>query len=106
MSDTRWALLRPDEDGNPVKWLGGETELRDLLADPEAWGISEFVHIDDMSPKDPAYWGTGQAMLMRVEVVIPVPGGYRLPEDCQPMPAAATEWMVGREGPVKLGNVA
>lgn len=81
MSDVRWALLRPDEDGNPLKWLGGEHELRELLADPEAWSIDEFVHIDEMQMKDPAYWGTGQAMLMRVEVVVPVRGGWRLPEN-------------------------
>lgn len=105
MNDLKWALLRPDEDGNPVKWLNGERELRDMLANPQAWGISEFVHIDDMDVKDPAYWKTGQAMLMRVEVVVPVLGGWRLPEDCGPMPAAATEWMMGREGPVRLDSV-
>lgn len=106
MNDLKWALLRPDEDGNPVKWLDGERELRDLLADPEAWGITEFVHIDDVPLKDPAYWKTGQAMLMRVEVVVPERGGWRLPEDARPMPAAANEWMVGCDGPVKLGDVA
>lgn len=94
MSDVRWALLRPDEDGNPVKWLSSESELRELLADPEAWGIREFVHIDDKPTRDPAYWNTGDAMLMRVEVVVPVLGGYRLPED-GPATAANTAWRHG-----------
>jgi hypothetical protein len=103
MSNTHWALLRPDEDGNPVKWLSGERELRELLADPEAWGIDEFVSIDDMQQKDPAHWQDGQAMLMRVEVVVPVRGGWRLPEDG---PQAGGEWVVGRSGPIKMGDVA
>lgn len=100
MSDLRWVLLKPDEDGNPAKWLT-QAELAELLADPSQWGVAEFAHIDDMRGTDPAYWPDKIAVLMRVEVVIPERGGWRLPED-GPATAANTAW---RHGDLMHGSV-
>lgn len=84
MSDMRWALLKPDEDGNPLKWLT-DAEVRELLADPSQWGIDEFKYIDDLNEQfgttDPAYWHGNVGVLLRIEVVVPERGGWRLPED-------------------------
>lgn len=89
MSDPKkWLLVKPDEDGNTNRWLTDQ-EMREVLADPAAWGIDEFVHIDELAGRpngsyDPNYWPDRTAVLMRIEVVVPERGGWRLPEDCSP----------------------
>lgn len=101
MSDMRWALLRACEDGNPLKWLA-EAEMRELLADPSNWSIETFKHVDDMYDTDPVYWPKGVGVLLRIEVVEPERGGWRLPGDAAPAPAANTAW---RHGDLVHGSV-
>ena len=74
-----YLLLRPSEDGGPLKFLSPR-ELQELLADPKSYcGIDEFVDANQLSP-DPNCWTDGLGVLLKYEVVIPVPAGnYRLP---------------------------
>jgi hypothetical protein len=78
----RYMLIRPDEDGNPIRWLD-EIALQEVLDDPAAYGIKAFLAKTDMPDVygDPNYWSPGIGLLLRVEVVTPVPAGsYRLPD--------------------------
>lgn len=83
-NDLRWMLVRADEDGSPIRWLT-DTELRELLADPSGRGVVSFHHIDELAISrgylDPSYWKDGEAVLLRIEVVVPEQAGWRLPED-------------------------
>lgn len=82
-----YILVRADEDGNPIRWLG-EDDLAHLLANPREWGVDRFLEglpTDDhayLSTKcDPAYWADRVGLLLKVETVVPVPArGYRLPD--------------------------
>jgi hypothetical protein len=76
---TRWLLLTASEDGNPICWLSPH-RLDLLLDDPTHYGVERFVDPNDITP-DPNYWNRGEGILLRVEVVIPIPAGvYKLPE--------------------------
>jgi hypothetical protein len=108
MSDIQWALMKPNEDGHSLRTLT-DGELRELLADPQAWGVCEFIDVDALGT-DPNYWTDGSGMLLRVEVVVPVRGGYRLPDDVahepfETTPAQAAEWVRLDDGPIRLGDV-
>jgi hypothetical protein len=75
----RWAILRPNEDGQHFRLLR-DPSMRHMLAWPEEYGIKRFVTLDELDP-DPAVWEPGTAVLLRVEVVVPEPaGGFALPE--------------------------
>lgn len=80
-TNERWLLLRANEEGNPISWLKPE-RLRELLADPGgSYGIDRFLGPDDVAI-DPNYWPSDVGILLKVEVVVPVPAGaYRLPEE-------------------------
>lgn len=80
MSEPRYLLLRGSEDGNPLSFLTPGA-LQQLLDDPEQYaGVREFRSVDDVD-RDPNYWRDGTGVLLRYEVVIPVPAGsYRLPD--------------------------
>lgn len=67
----QWLLLQGNEDGNPTRWLTQE-QLDEILEDPEGWDVSKFL---DLTAKElnPQYWVHGEAMLLKVEVVIPQP---------------------------------
>lgn len=73
---TRYILLRPNEDGNPVWWLD-QHDLEELLGDAEGY---TFLALDHPEP-DTNYWPEGSAMLLKIEVVVPVPvtSKWRLP---------------------------
>jgi hypothetical protein len=78
----RYMLIRPDEDGNPIRWLD-DTQLQELLDDPTgSYGVKAFLGGDEPDAYgDPNYWSRGIGLLVRVEVVTPVPAGsYRLPD--------------------------
>lgn len=80
MTDYRYMLLSSSEDGNPIRWLD-PARLRALLADPGQFGIDRFVGPDDVQT-DPNYWPSDIGILLRVEVVEPVPSGaYQLPPE-------------------------
>lgn len=80
-TNERWMLLRASEDGNPVSWLRPE-QLAQLLANPgDTYGIDRFVGPDDVET-DHNYWPSDIGILLRVEVVVPVPAGaYKLPDE-------------------------
>jgi hypothetical protein len=80
MAAERWMLIRGSEEGNPITWLD-DTDLEDLLDNPEDWRVASFAdHVG--LPDDPNYWSSKVGVLVRYEVVIPVPAGtYKLPED-------------------------
>lgn len=77
---THYLLVRPNEDGNPNIWLN-EKSLQGLLDDPTAYGIKAFLGEEEPDLYgDPNYWSRGIGLLLRVEVITPVPAGsYRLP---------------------------
>lgn len=93
-TNERWLLLSPSEDGNPVSWLKPE-QLAELLADPGgSYGIDRFVTPDDVR-RDPNYWPSDVGILLKVEVVVPVPAGaYQLPEGYQ-MPTVPADFSNG-----------
>jgi hypothetical protein len=72
MSEKRYILLRPDEDGNPVTWVQ-EKELSDLALFKDEWMIERFLEDVPKNP-DPSYWKDGDAMLLEVTIkkVVPV----------------------------------
>ena len=76
-----YLLLKPSEDGRPLKFLSPR-ELQELLDDPRSYcGIDDFVDVGQLHP-DPNYWTDGLGVLLKYEVVIPVPAGnYRLPDE-------------------------
>lgn len=76
----RWMLLRANEDGNPICILD-DAKLADLLANPTNWGVTHFADLYGL-PDDHNYWDEKVGVLIRYEVVIPVPAGiYTLPGD-------------------------
>lgn len=83
-----YILIRADEDGNPIRWLDQDA-LAGLLADPSEAGIERFLDglpingdFGASTKNDPGYWGDHVGLLLKVEVVVPVPArGYRLPGD-------------------------
>lgn len=74
-------LLRGSEDGKPLTFLTGE-QLRVLLANPGDYaGIQSFVTPEGLDP-DPNYWPKGYGILLRYEVVVPIPAsGFRLSDE-------------------------
>lgn len=103
MTDYRYMLLSSSEDGNPVRWLDA-ARLRALLDDPGSFGIDRFVGPDDVQT-DPNYWPSDVGILLRVEVVEPVPSGaYRLPDGIEP-PTAAQVSALNEGRTLRLGDV-
>lgn len=81
MTEIRYALLRPSDEGRPFRVLN-EAELASMLTDPSQWGIAEFIGPDDFHTldSDPNYWPDKVAVLMRVEILMPERArGYSLP---------------------------
>ena len=62
---TKYLLLIPSEDGEPVKWLEDD-EAKDIKQLMEDYSIREFI---DWVDKDPMYFEEGQAMLIKAEVL-------------------------------------
>ena len=62
-----YALIKPDEDGNPVRFL---TSVEDLLKIPGDYGIEKFL---SKLPEntDPNYWRDGDVLLLKVEILKP-----------------------------------
>jgi hypothetical protein len=78
----RWAVLRPNEDGQHFRMIR-DASMYHILGHPEEYGIGRFAALDELDP-DPAVWEPGTAVLLRVEVVVPeAAGGYKLPEDAE-----------------------
>lgn len=92
-TNEQWMLLTASEDGNPVRLLDS-AKLAQVLANPGNWGIDRFVDFTGL-PVDQNYWPSDIGVLLRYEVVIPVPAGaYRLP-DGEPelvVHGAADDW--------------
>ncbi len=79
---TRWAIIRPDEDGRHFR-PKTEASLKHLLQHPDQYGIARFAALDELD-SDPALWPEGVAVVLRFEVVMPEPmSGFVLPEDVQ-----------------------
>ena len=70
----KYALLRPDEDGNCFRMLD-EKELKELLENAEEyWGITHFVTEEEYKKESNLhYWKEGWGMLMEIEIIIPKP---------------------------------
>lgn len=64
----RFALIQGDEDGNPIRYLD-DTELSDINQLMQDYGVTEWVDKHD----DPNYWDEGEAMLVRITCINPVP---------------------------------
>jgi hypothetical protein len=82
-----WMLVTASEDGNPIQLLD-RAKLARVLASPGDWGIDRFEGFDRLQ-QDHNYWPSDVGVLLRYEVVIPVPAGaYRLPDEIdEPQPA-------------------
>lgn len=78
-----YMLMRGSEDGKPVTFLTAE-QLKVLLANPGDYaGIQSFVTPEDVDP-DPDYWPKGYGILLRYEIVVPIPArGFRLPDESE-----------------------
>lgn len=80
MADKRWMLIHGSENGTPISWLD-DMDLSDLLENPTNWGVVSFADPAGL-PSDTNYWPEKVGVLIRYEVVIPVPAGaYKLPEE-------------------------
>lgn len=69
-----YALIKADEDGNPVNLLAAG-QLQNLLDNSvESYGVKEFKSLAFLQANpDPNYgWGDGVGVLIRYEVVVPV----------------------------------
>lgn len=104
MTADRYALIRANEDGNPLRFLTMH-ELGDLLADPSQWGIAEFGDLEALAA-DPNYWPDKVGVLIRFEEVTPEHAGYRLPVADPDAGYARPGWTKGPDGPITLGKVA
>jgi hypothetical protein len=81
MSEIMYLLIRPDEGGNPVRFLNRDG-LRELLTDPiGSYGVRHFLDLDGLPDGDPSYWQDGDALLLKVEGLVPTPvtTQYELP---------------------------
>jgi hypothetical protein len=77
MAKTYYTLLKADEDGNPLTFFNDADALRYLLDNPEQdYGVEEFKDAAWLGAnKDPNYWGDNVGVILRCEVVVPVPSG-------------------------------
>jgi hypothetical protein len=73
-----WLLIRPDEDGNPCRWLD-DNDVRELLANPRDHGVETFL--TEPPDRGPNYWPDGSVLRLKVEAVVPKPAvtAYVLP---------------------------
>lgn len=77
-----YLLLKASTQGEPCTFLD-EKELRELLADPGSWGVTEFL--DELPDIDPMHWDEHVAALLKVELLSPVKKvAWVLPEDEEP----------------------
>lgn len=63
-----YALIKPDEDGNPISYLE-DSELGDINQLMEDYGVKSWVE----NFTDPNYWNEGDAMLVKITCVNPKP---------------------------------
>ncbi len=68
MTMAPWLLIRPDEDGNPCRWLD-DNSVRELLANPRDHGVDRFLA--EPPERDVNYWPDGSALLLKVQAVVP-----------------------------------
>lgn len=77
---TMYLLIKPSEDGDPITELVPD-RLQNLLDHPEQWNVREWLS-DAAHSWDTNYWRDGVAVLLKAEIVVPVPAsGFRLPGD-------------------------
>lgn len=70
---SHYALIRPSEDGDPIRLIGAE-KLQMILEHPDEWGIERFETEAFLGANpDTNYWKDGIAVLMKVEVIVPRP---------------------------------
>lgn len=71
---TRFLLIQPDEDGNPIRWLD-QDDMDELMADPKgSYGVTKFLTAwpergHPSAGSDPAYWPEGWALLLQANIV-------------------------------------
>lgn len=64
---SKYLLIQPDEDGNPITVLDAE-ETKDINQFKKDYGIEKFL--DDWPEEtDPNYWNEGEALLLEARVV-------------------------------------
>ncbi len=71
---SKYLLLIPDEDGNPLRWLDSE-EVKNIEQLKEDYGIERFLTQEDLNKEDdPNSWEEGDAMLLEIKIkkVVPV----------------------------------
>lgn len=75
---SQYLLIRSDDDDPGLTWLDRDA-LDELLANPDGYGVLTFV--TEMLTDDVSYWTHGTAMLLKVELIAPVPAvtAWRLP---------------------------
>ena len=64
----KYLLIMGSEDGEPCMFLDN---IEDVLGAPEDYGIEKFL--TSIPGKDPNYWKDGDALLLRIEVLSPLP---------------------------------
>lgn len=88
---SEYLLIRTGDKGEASLYWMDEAELRRFLADPlESLGCDDFY--DSHPATDPEYWSERAALLLRVEILTPVPvTGFMLPlEQEESLKKAAT----------------
>lgn len=77
MSGRRWAVVLPSGDAEPVRFCTDD-EAQAILSNPGDHGIDRFL--TEVSGSN-ARWRTGNAVLLRIEVVVPDQTvAWKLPE--------------------------
>jgi len=69
-----YILIQASEDGEPVSLLS-EKDMEEMLKNPEDYGVDRFLDtwpIDSVGGTSPAYWPSGDALLMECRVIVPV----------------------------------
>ena len=62
-----YALIKADEDGNPLYIVD---DINEVLDSPEDYGIERFLD-EWPEEKDPQYWTEGNALLVKIEILKP-----------------------------------
>jgi len=67
-----YLLLRPEEDGEPTKFLD-ENDLQELLDDPiDNYGIKKFLSREEVEKNyNPQAWNKGEVALFEVNLLEP-----------------------------------
>lgn len=77
-----YLLVKPDDDGTKILALN-DVQLAEFLTDPRGYAsVKNFATAAVINGDwDASYWPEGQAVLLKAEIIVPVPvtTAWRLP---------------------------